>query len=150
MDNNKPIRNLLLADDDPDDCVFFKEALSEIPIEVTLKTVYDGEQLMKLLTENTVELPDVIFLDLNMPRKNGVQCLLELKSNEELKLIPVVVYSTSFEQRIADMLYNNGAHYYICKPPEYLNLRHVIDKAITLLSLSKIQPKKENFVLNRE
>ncbi|MVM38046.1 response regulator [Spirosoma sp. HMF3257] len=61
--------HLLLADDDEDDCLFFKEALSRLPIASDLTTVQDGEQLMQLLTNRADPLPDALFLDLNMPRK---------------------------------------------------------------------------------
>ena len=67
--------NLLLADDDIDDCSFFKEVLENLPISTHLTTVHDGEQLIQLLAKETIELPHVLFLDLNMPRKNGFECL---------------------------------------------------------------------------
>ena len=65
--------NILLADDDTDDCIFFKEALDELLLPTHLITVHDGEQLMQLLTNETTELPDVLFLDLNMPRKKRLR-----------------------------------------------------------------------------
>ena len=71
---------ILLADDDTDDCIFFKEALDELLLPTKLMTVHDGEQLMHLLANESTELPDVLFLDLNMPRKNGFECLEEIKS----------------------------------------------------------------------
>ena len=90
--------NILLADDDTDDCIFFKEALDELPLSTQLTTVYDGEQLMHLLTQNTGKLPNVVFLDINMPRKKGCQCLYEIKRDDKLKQLPVVVFSTSFDK----------------------------------------------------
>lgn len=86
--------HILLADDDTDDCLFFKDALEELALSVTLTTVRDGVELMRHLS--TQVLPDVIFLDLNMPRKNGYECLTEIKLNAKLATIPVVVYSTFF------------------------------------------------------
>ncbi len=80
--------NILLADDDTDDCVFFKRALKELAIPISLTTVHDGEQLMDFLANKTNELPHVLFLDLNMPRKNGFECLSEIKSNEKLSQLP--------------------------------------------------------------
>ena len=63
--------HILLADDDIDDISFFDKALKELPVSVNLTTVNDGHQLMNYLSENLEHLPDVLFLDLNMPRKNG-------------------------------------------------------------------------------
>ncbi|MBC8048251.1 MAG: response regulator, partial [Fimbriimonadaceae bacterium] len=86
---HKDTINVLLADDDKDDRYFFDKALKQIPIATHLKTVADGEKLMDYLLKNDVPLPDVLFLDLNMPRKNGSECLAEIKRNEKLKEIPV-------------------------------------------------------------
>lgn len=80
--------NLLLADDDVDDCLFFKEALEELPINSNFSVVNNGEQLMKFLTDSQTTLPDILFLDLNMPRKNGMECLIEIRQNQKLKTLP--------------------------------------------------------------
>ena len=107
---------ILLADDDIDDCIFFKEAVDELMLSTHLTIVHDGEQLMQLLTNETNELPDVLFLDLNMPRKNGFECLSEIKLNKKLKQLPVIIFSTSFEQEVVNRLYQNVAQYFIRKP----------------------------------
>jgi CheY-like chemotaxis protein len=150
--------NILLADDDSDDCHFFKEALKEFPISTHLTAVHDGEQLMQELTKETNELPHVLFLDLNMPRKNGFECLYEIKLNEKLKQLPVIIYSTSFHKSIADMLYKNGANYYISKPTEISQLKKVVQEMLSLIATNMYegnaenlsQPVKENFVLSME
>ena len=87
--------NILLADDDADDRYFFERALQDLPITTNLKTVPDGARLMEYLYKNTDHLPDVLFLDNNMPRKNGSECLAEIKNNAQLKGIPIVMCSTS-------------------------------------------------------
>jgi len=69
--------NLLLADDDTDDCFFFREALGELPFMSTLTTVNNGVELMNRLTDQSYHLPDILFLDLNMPLKTGIECLME-------------------------------------------------------------------------
>ena len=68
--------NLLLADDDTDDCIFFKAALEKLSLSTSLTTVHDGEQLMRLLLKETYELPHVLFLDLNMPRKKRLRMFI--------------------------------------------------------------------------
>jgi CheY-like chemotaxis protein len=140
--------NLLLCDDDADDCYFFKEALQSFPLVTQLTTVHDGEQLMQQLTNVINGLPDVLFLDLNMPRKNGFECLSEIKLNEKLKQLPVIIFSTSYEQEVVNLLYKNGAQYFIRKPAEFSQLQKVIQKALTVLvQENKSQPSRENFVL---
>jgi CheY-like chemotaxis protein len=141
---------LLLADDDKDDCLFFKDALDELPITAKLTTVHDGEQLMRLLEEEKFmpPPPHVLFLDLNMPRKNGFEVLSELKLDENLKHLPVIIFSTSYEQDVANLLYKKGAHYYIRKPAEFAQLKKVIYQALLLAtSEDRTQPSKENFVI---
>src|SRR6476659_2508685 len=99
---NKTHHNLLLADDDIDDCTFFEDALKELPISATLSTVNDGAQLMNFLSMESDNPPDVLFLDLNMPRKSGFECLSEIKSIDKLKDLPVIIFSTSLNMEVVD------------------------------------------------
>ncbi len=140
--------NILLADDDQDDCLFFKEALNELLISTHLTTVHDGEQLMHLLINETFELPDVLFLDLNMPRKNGFECLSEIKQSKKLKLLTVIIFSTSFEQEVVNLLYKNGAQYFIRKPSEFSQFKKIIQQSLELVMLGNIaQSTKDTFVI---
>lgn len=145
---NKEHYNLLLADDDEDDCLFFKEALDEINVSTSLSMVHDGVQLMDFLKNNISNLPDVIFLDLNMPRKNGLECLSEIKSDKELENIPVIIFSTSLDSEIVTNLYYKGASFYIRKPGDFSKLKLVIEKALTVASENNFkQPERANFIL---
>jgi len=140
--------NILLADDDIDDCLFFKEALEELPLSTQLTSVHDGEQLMKLVTNETHKLPHVLFLDLNMPRKNGFECLSEIKLNKKLQQLPVIIFSTSFEQEVVNLLYENGAQHFIRKPSEFSQFKKIIEQTLSLIMQENIsQPARENFVL---
>jgi len=141
--------NLLLADDDTDDCFFFKEAIEEIPVTVHLTTVNDGEQLMQLISSKEVPLPDAIFIDLNMPRKSGIECLEEIKTLDKFINLPIFIYSTALNREVVDLLYEKGAHYYICKPAEFDNLKKILSKAITIIAQNKsTQPPRGDFILN--
>ncbi|MBW1655247.1 response regulator [Flavobacterium quisquiliarum] len=141
--------NLLLADDDDDDCLFFKEALDETSINAALSIVHDGVQLMDFLKTNTPNnFPDVLFLDLNMPRKNGLECLAEIKADEKLKKLPVIIFSTSLDSEIVNNLYKNGASYYIRKPGDFSKLKKVIEIALTTASENNFrQPERAHFIL---
>jgi CheY-like chemotaxis protein len=139
--------NLLLADDDTDDCLFFKEALEELQINAKLTIVNDGEQLMQLLSKGNL-LPHVLYLDLNMPRKNGFECLTEIKQNAKLQQLPVIIFSTSFDLEVVNLTHDRGAHLYICKPAEFGHLKKVISKSIDFISQSpQGQLPKEKYVL---
>lgn len=141
--------NILLADDDKDDCLFFKEALEELEVVAQLTLVADGQQLMHRLRSDTDRLPDVLFLDLNMPRKNGMECLAEIKQSEKLRQLPVIIFSTSYEQEIVNLLYKGGAQHYIRKPNSFTQLAAVIKKALTFVPVpnERLPISQANFVL---
>ncbi len=139
---------ILLADDDIDDCSFFRIAAEELIQPTNIKVVHDGEKLMQLLTSESYQLPHALFLDLNMPRKNGFECLSEIKLNETLRILPVIIFSTSYEKEVINQLYKNGAHYFIRKPSEFLQFKKIIQQTLTLISKeNSSQPSRENFVL---
>jgi CheY-like chemotaxis protein len=139
--------NILLADDDRDDRFLFQEALSELPMKADLRTVHDGEALMNYLEENAHNLPDVLFLDLNMPKKNGFECLSEIKISDRLRELPVIMFSTSFprdvtyEQDMIKMLYKIGAADYIRKPANFDQLKEVILNS--LIKIEETQKQKK-------
>jgi CheY-like chemotaxis protein len=145
-----PTHHILLADDDKDDCLLFKDALDDLPLTTQLSMVRNGEQLMLWLNTKE-ELPHVLFLDLNMPRKNGFECLSEIKQDEKLRSLPVIIISTSFEPDIVKLLYKQGAQHYICKPNAYEQLVKLVHLAITVTSPGNLsQPTEEEFVLSPE
>ena len=139
---------ILLADDDIDDCIFFKEALSELQVSTNLIAVHDGEELMHLLADMNNPLPDVLFLDINMPRKNGFECLAEIKASSELKNMPVIIFSTSFEQEVVNLLFKSGAQYFIRKPSEFKQFKKIIQRTLAIIGQENVlQPCMENFVI---
>jgi CheY-like chemotaxis protein len=138
------MKNIFLADDDADDRMFFEDALNQLPIPIQLTLSNDGLELMSNL--ETV-VPDVIFLDLNMPRKNGFQCLEEIRNTPSLKDIPIVIFSTTVNEDAVNKTYQLGANYYICKPHSFELLVKAIETVLTLEMLLKPQPPKEKFIL---
>ncbi|PQJ08946.1 response regulator [Flavipsychrobacter stenotrophus] len=139
--------NILLADDDADDRYFFEKALNELSIVTKFISVSDGAKLMDYLSKNSENLPDIISLDFNMPRKNGLECVKEIKRNENLKHIPVIMCSTSLGDQIIDVLYSMGAHYYLhkCSFQEQIKC---IQNILNMLMENPMQPSKDKFILN--
>jgi CheY-like chemotaxis protein len=131
---------ILLVDDDIDDCNFFKEAINEFEPSIKLEIIHEGENLINYLAENSTHLPDILFLDLNMPHKNGIECLSDLKENEKLADIPVIMYSTScsnhpdIDENLISMFMSMGAIGYIRKTTELAALKLEIHKAINMAS----------------
>lgn len=146
---NKQKFNLLLADDDEDDCIFFKDALDELVVSVNLTAVNDGVQLMNFLLNNPSDtLPDILFLDLNMPRKSGFECMTEIKGIDKLKHLPIIIFSTSLDMNVVDLMYEKGAIHYIQKPGDFYKLKKVIENALTITTKNNFkQPVRNHFVL---
>jgi CheY-like chemotaxis protein len=136
---------ILLADDDKDDRFFFMKVLQEISNEIDLDTVDDGEKLMDYLNTNSENLPDILFLDINMPRQNGFECLIDIKGNTKLKDIYAIMFSTSFprdenyENEMINRLIKMGAQDYIRKSDDIAQLKNTI-----LLAINKAIENKMN------
>lgn len=146
----KPERYILLVDDDPDEHLLFQDALKELRDAPRLVYARDGQQLMQFLSDAKAELPTIIFLDLNMPRMNGFECLQEIRKSSKLNGIPVVIFSTTSQTQTIDKVYEQGANYYIRKPNTFAMLKEVIERMLEIdWNNNKDQPSKENFVLNK-
>lgn len=145
---SKKSLNVLLADDDADDRELFTMAIEEIAPNIKVTTSRNGLELMNTLNDESVPLPDILFLDLNMPFKNGQECLHEIRKNKRLKSLPVIIYSTSSDREYVDQTYNNGANYYLTKPDSFLDLKLIASKLFALDWGAQAQPQKDKFVLN--
>lgn len=118
----KKISTLLLVDDDQDDRFLFKEALAEADNSVLFAEAANGVDALEKLVSGKVSLPDLIFLDVNMPRMNGLDCLKHLKENVRFKDVPVVMYSTSASDDYQKECFNHGAKLFIEKPSDFWQL----------------------------
>jgi len=120
-------KNIFLVEDDSDDLFLFTEAVTDISTLALNGSAKNGiEALEKLKCMR--QLPDFIFMDINMPRMNGLECLVELKRQPRLNNIPIVVISTSTAQ--AGAAYNLGAHAFIRKPSSMKTLQIKIERAV--------------------
>ncbi len=124
---------LLMADDDEDDCLLVSAAVREVFKSENFQCLPDGDELLDyLLRRGTYAdperfpAPDLILLDLNMPRKNGFDTLKEIKEHPELKAIPIVVFSTSTEPEQIELCYKLGANSYIAKPVTFGDLVQIV------------------------
>ena len=123
--------NILMADDDPDDRVLMKEALEENNLPSILNFVEDGEELMDYLhlrgrfTRGNTIMPGLIFLDLNMPKIDGREALRLIKSDPQLRRIPVIVLTTSKSDDDINKTYDLGVNSYISKPSKFADLVRV-------------------------
>ena len=140
--------NVILADDDIDDCNFFKQALKELSTSVTLTIVHDGDDLMKYLSENSDHPPHIVFLDINMPRKNGTECLIEIRKNKKLAALSVVMFSTSNSWDTINELFKNGSNVYIHKPSDFSQLKQVIRHTLPIAAEKIFSNSPTKYILN--
>jgi CheY-like chemotaxis protein len=141
-------QHIFVADDDEDDRMLFEEVVKDLPYLVHLTMARDGDETIKTLLQLTA-LPDVLFLDLNMPIKNGLDCLIEIKTIKKIRSIPVIIFSTSSYPGAINQAYDAGAHLYIRKPNDFLNFKRSIQYVLSIAWKSNIsQPPKEEFVLS--
>ena len=140
---------IVLAEDDEDDRLFFKEALEEIKVKTVITFVIDGSQLMNYLNQPGIRLPHVVFLDLNMPVKSGMECLVEIRKNNRLKDLAIVIYSTAASDEDIEEAFVNGANIYIKKPNDFSLLKSTLAKVISLnWQYHTLGLKKDNFLLS--
>ena len=140
--------HILLADDDTDDALFFAKALNELTIEMELQVVVNGDDLMTFLKDENISIPDVLFLDINMPRKNGIDCLAEIKQIPKLKSLPIVMFSTSNEWDKINLLFKTGANVYIHKPNDFQQLKQVIFHALPISTQKTLATNDVKYILN--
>jgi len=112
-------RRVLIIDDDEDDRELFCEAVGYVSKDIDCLHATDGENALELLAVGKGKLPDFIFLDLNMPRLNGKECLAEIKKRSHTKDIPVIIYSTSSSRNDKDETKLLGATDFLRKPSEF-------------------------------
>ncbi len=124
--------HIILADDDEDDRFFFTHAFSELKINTKVHTYNDGVELMNYLNSDDAVLPQVLFLDLNMPKKNGIECLHEIKSNKKFDDIAIAIYSTSSSEEHIEETFVSGANIYIKKPNDFDTLKKVLSDVVAI------------------
>jgi CheY-like chemotaxis protein len=121
------IRKFLLADDDQDDTDLFTEALRNIDNSIELRAANNGKDALKKL-EHQPNMPEIIFLDINMPEMDGWDCLRNIKKHERFKDIPVVMFSTSSTSINGKKAIQSGAAGYLEKPTSYLKLKDFLEQ----------------------
>src|SRR6187399_1378011 len=115
-------KNIFIADDDEDDRYLFSNALREIDDSIKCEFAIDGKNALTIL-KNVSQLPDVLFLDLNMPILNGLECLRKLKNDIRLNQLPVVIFTTSQNPEDIEITYRLGANVFFSKPSDYSELK---------------------------
>ncbi len=128
----KEYTHIILADDDEDDRLFFTDAFSEIKINTKVQTFKDGLELINYLELDDSILPEILFLDLNMPKLNGIETLHRIKENKKFDNIAIAIYSTSSSEEHIEQTFVLGANIYIKKPSDFNTLKKVLSDVVTI------------------
>lgn len=140
--------HLILADDDEDDRNFFTDAFSELKMNTKVNTFNNGVELMNYLNKEDALMPNVLFLDLNMPKKTGIECLIEIKANTKMSGIAIVIYSTSASEEDIEKTFVLGANIYIKKPDDFKKLKKVLSEVVSInWQYHTNSLNKDNFLL---
>jgi len=129
------IKNVLLAEDNREHCFFFKRALKQLRLDISFASVQDGDALIKLLGSY---IPDLLFLDLDMPCKNGVECIKQIRDNKVYDVLPIVIFTITNQHNAIQSAYGFGANLYFVKPQEFSVLVKSLEH---ILSLNWSDPK---------
>ncbi len=138
-------KDVLLAEDDLDDLLHFQIAIKGIEIPVVLRHAKDGEVLFALLKE---AIPDILFLDIHMPCRNGVSCIMEIRQNRMYDNMPVIILTSHKHQSYVDLTYRTGANFYLIKPNTVYDL---VEKLKMIFSVdwekSMYYPPKSEYLI---
>jgi CheY-like chemotaxis protein len=138
--------NVYIADDDTDDIEFFQAGLEDIDSSLSLTYGKNGMELLRKLLYPQLPVPDLIFLDINMPLMNGIECLREIKSHLHLKDIPIIIYSTTALNETVETAYELGANMYVEKPSDYTKLVNMLSSVMKIDWMNYSKPDISHFV----
>jgi CheY-like chemotaxis protein len=143
---------ILIADDDHDDFYTIKQAFHDLHLDHTLEHVEDGQQLLNWLQmcgTSSQEWPDIILLDINMPKVNGIQALRELRANCKYGGIPVIMHSTGSHMEQINKCIKLGANGYVAKGASYRFVLEFVHNLINYLAYGTEFPSKAVSKLNK-
>ncbi|WP_432670817.1 response regulator [Flavobacterium sp. SM2513] len=132
MDTTHSQMQILLCDDDEDDRMFFSDAIKELKMQNVLNVFETGLQLMDYLNHPETYLPHILFLDINMPCKSGLECLKEIRENSKFRDLVIAIYSTSASEQDIEETFTNGANIYIKKPADFNKLKKTIHQVLNI------------------
>jgi CheY-like chemotaxis protein len=136
---NIPLSHIVLADDDTDHGLLFEKILERVHPSLTLTKILDGQALIQYLTRN---VPDLLFLDLKMPYKDGFECLEDIRNQEKLQHLPIVVYSSSSDLIDIKKSFLHKADLYMVKP---FSAKHLLNALQTVLNMDWLDDNQKSY-----
>lgn len=140
-----PNLNVLFVDDDTEESYLFNEALEHAHLNINLSRANDGNDLIHYLMNQPT--PDLVFMDINMPYKDGLEALTEIRSNPKFKSLPLIIYSTTKNEQSINACYEKGADMFVIKPDDFDELQQVVKKVLTHDWKNYRRISRESFVV---
>ena len=140
--------HILFADDDSDETYLFNEALEHCHLEVVLSFANNGNNLLSILKSGA--LPDLVIMDINMPHKDGLEALAEIRTFPEFVLLPLIIYSTTTDAAIIDASYNKGASLFVVKPNNFDGMMKVVKKIAAIDWKKNPKQPRNEFVISED
>jgi CheY-like chemotaxis protein len=133
MTDSERVFTILMTDDDAEDCLLVGEILARTPFKLRFLSLSSAEELLDYLLRESpaAPRPDLVLLDLNMPKKDGREALREIRSVERLRWLPIVVLTTSTAEEDVDSCYAAGANSFVTKPPSYRGWTELINNLLS-------------------
>lgn len=146
IQKGEELLKLLIAEDDTDDFELIKDAIEECNLSVTIERAENGDILIKILDDR---IPDLLFLDILLPCKDGRQCLKEIRSNRKYDLLPIIIYSSSNAWAEVEFCFREGANLYVIKPTSFDELKLMLEKILKIdWKKSLYYPPLPDFLVN--
>jgi DNA-binding NarL/FixJ family response regulator len=123
------VGSVVLAEDSLEQCFFFERAFKEVAPQAVFAAVNDGDKLITLLESY---LPDLLFLDLNLPCKNGVECIKEIREQRPYDSMSIIVFTVSADDQAIQSVFGYGANMYMVKPGEYFLLKSLLNNILSM------------------
>lgn len=140
------VLKVLFVDDDTDELYLFNEALEQSELPIILTRAHDGNQLLNELKCGRV--PDIILVDINMPYKDGIEALDDIRANDDYKNIFIIIYSISADKASIKKAYDMGADLYLVKPQDFDGMLSVVKKVYSIDWANFTRPARDKFVLD--
>lgn len=148
MNIGDELTRVLIADDDDDDFLIFTLAIEELSYKVMLSRATDAQMLMTMLNR---EVPDLLFLDLQLPRKGGRECLQQIRNDSRFDKLPVIVYTSLEDLNNIEYCFRHGANIYTLKPNTIRELKIILQRILTIdWKVATYYPPLADFVLRGE
>ena len=141
------LTKVMIAEDDQDDYEFFTHAIDELSLSVVITRAENGDVLLQLLD---TEIPDLLFLDLFLPRKDGRHCLREIRANKKYDLLPVIIYSSFHDPNSIEFTFLEVANIFVIKPASFNELREILKRIFSIEWKKALSyPALPDFVINK-